>query len=64
MLARLVDLCDHRRRRGALGMRDFLQAAPERIFETDADLASQSTVNGVFDYWGFHGGPLEDRRFV
>jgi hypothetical protein len=37
-----------------LGLRDFLQATPERIFETDAGLVSIND-NGVFVDCGFHG---------
>lgn len=45
-----------------LGLRDFLQAAPERIFETDAGLVSIND-NGAFDDCGFHGSPFDQRQF-
>ena len=40
MLARLVDLCDQRRQRCLLGVRDFLQIIPEGIFKANASLVS------------------------
>jgi hypothetical protein len=49
-LAHLVDLCNRLRHRRTLGVRDFLQSAPERIFEANAGLASID-VDGALDDW-------------
>ena len=62
MLARRVDLCDQRRQRRALTMRDFLQVTPEGIFKTDAGLVSIND-DGMFDNRGFHQGfPTAPRK--
>jgi len=45
-----VTICDTRR---TLGLGDFLQAAPERIFNTDAGPVSIND-DGAFDDSGFH----------
>jgi hypothetical protein len=39
-------------------MSDLLQAAPERIFETDAGLVAID-LDGAFDDLRFHGSPFE-----
>jgi len=57
LLARLFDLCNRLRHRRTLGLRDFVQATPERIFETDAGLVSIND-NGAFDDFGFHDAPF------
>src|SRR5262245_2742526 len=62
VLARLVDLCNRLRYRRTLGLRDFFQAVPERIFETDAGLLSIND-NGAFDDCGFHDSPFDQRQF-
>jgi hypothetical protein len=66
LFACLVDLCDETRQCRTLVLRDLLQAAPERIFESDAGLASVH-ADGAFDDWRFHGAPFEQtvlRRVV
>ena len=40
LLARRVDLCNRLRQRRTLGLRDFLQPAPELIFKTDVGFVS------------------------
>jgi hypothetical protein len=44
MSARLIDLCDHFRQWHAPGMRDFLQAVPEGIFEATLVLCPSITM--------------------
>ena len=51
-LARLVDLCNHLRHGCTFGLRDFLQNAPERIFDRDAGLASIDG-DGALGVWRF-----------
>ena len=53
MSARPVDLRDHLRHRYTFGVCDFLQAAPECVFEADASLVSIN-LDGAFDDCGFH----------
>ena len=43
--------------RVTLSLRDFLQATPERIFESDAGFVSINP-DGAFDDLRFHGAPL------
>jgi hypothetical protein len=57
-LACHVDPCNRLVHRRTLGLRDRLQAAPERIFETDAGLVAIDH-DGAFDDLRFHGSPFE-----
>ena len=58
MLACPVDRCNRLPHRHTLGLRDRLQAAPERIFERDAGLVAIDH-DGAFDDLRFHGAPSE-----
>ena len=60
-LARFVDLCNRLRHRRTLCMCDFLQSAPECIFDRDPGLASID-VDGALDDWRFHVSPSTDRH--
>ena len=55
MFARTVDVSDQCRQRHLLGLRDFLQVSPKRIFEADASLVS-SNENRTFNDPGFFEG--------
>ena len=59
--AQLVDLRNRLRHRRTLGVRDFLQGAPECIFDRDPGLASID-VDGALDDWRFHVSPSTDRH--
>ena len=53
VLANAVDVRYHLRKRRTLRTRNFLHAAPELIFETDAGLVPIND-DGAFDYSRFH----------
>ena len=61
MFARTVDLGDQCRQRHLLGMRDFLQISPKRIFQADAGLLSVND-NRTFSDQGFHCAPASQFR--
>ncbi len=54
LFARAVDLCNQLRHCCPLGLRDFLQAAPERAFEAHAGLVSVND-DGAFGNRGYRG---------
>ena len=56
LFARTVDLSDQFRQRHLLGMRDFFQVSPERIFKADAGLVPIND-DGPFNHRGFHRAP-------
>ena len=56
LFARTVDLSDQFRQRHLLGMRDFFQVSPERIFKADAGLVPIND-DGPFNHRGFHRVP-------
>jgi hypothetical protein len=69
LLARLVDLSNRLRHRRTLGLRDFLESAPERIFEADAGFASTndlslvlSSLIGLRGFCGFPSAEEPDNR--